>query len=117
MILNFGHTLGHAIEKYYNYGKYTHGEAISIGMYGITKLGEQLGITKAGESEKIKEILIRYNLPTEDEVEIKDLIEIMKTDKKNISGVLNFIFLKEIGEVEIVKIKEEELDFQRITNN
>ena len=111
MILNFGHTLGHAIEKYYNYGKYTHGEAISIGMYGITKLGEQLGITKKGESEKIKEILIRYNLPTEDEVEIKDLIEIMKTDKKNISGILNFIFLKEIGEVEIVKIKEEELDF------
>ncbi|MCS5420999.1 MULTISPECIES: 3-dehydroquinate synthase [Psychrilyobacter] len=109
MILNFGHTLGHAIEKYYNYGKYTHGEAISIGMYDITKLGERLGITKPGVSDKIKEILKKYNLPIEDEVEIKDLIEIMKTDKKNISGILNFIFLSEIGKVEIKKVGEEEI--------
>ena len=109
MILNYGHTLGHAIEKYYNYTKYTHGEAISIGMYEITKLGERLGITKLGESEKIKKILEMYNLPLEDEVKQEDLIEIMKTDKKNISGVLNFIFLSEVGKVEIKKIAEEEI--------
>ena len=109
MILNFGHTLGHAIEKYYNYTKYTHGEAISIGMYEITRLGERLNITKLGESEKIKEILQNYNLPIEDEVKLKDLVEIMKTDKKNISGVLNFIFLSEIGEVKIKKVAEEEI--------
>jgi 3-dehydroquinate synthase len=109
MILNFGHTLGHAIEKYYNYTKYTHGEAISIGMYEITRLGEILKITKAGESEKIKEILKNYNLPIEDEVKLEDLVEIMKTDKKNISGILNFIFLSEIGRVEIKKIAEKEI--------
>ena len=109
MILNFGHTLGHAIEKYYNYGKYTHGEAISIGMYEITKLGERLGITKIGESEKIKEILKKYELPIEDNVKLEDLIEIMKTDKKNISGILNFIFLSEIGKVEMKKVPEEEI--------
>ncbi|OQY42687.1 MAG: 3-dehydroquinate synthase [Fusobacteriia bacterium 4572_74] len=109
MILNFGHTLGHAIEKYYNYTKYTHGEAISIGMYEITRLGEKLGITKAGESDKIKQILKKYNLPIEDEVKLEDLIEIMKTDKKNISGILNFIFLSEIGKVEIKKVTEEEI--------
>lgn len=109
MILNFGHTLGHAIEKYYDYTKYTHGEAISIGMYEITRLGEKLGITNAGESKKIKEILTKYGLPIEDRVEIKDLIEIMKTDKKNISGILNFIFLSEIGKVDIKKVAEEEI--------
>ncbi|HAS79748.1 MAG TPA: 3-dehydroquinate synthase, partial [Fusobacteriaceae bacterium] len=95
--------------KYYNYTKYTHGEAISIGMYEITRLGERLNITKLGESEKIKEILQNYNLPIEDEVKLKDLVEIMKTDKKNISGILNFIFLSEVGSVEIKKISEKEI--------
>jgi len=109
MILNFGHTLGHAIEKHYNYTKYTHGEAISIGMYEITKLGEKLKITKAGESEKIKEILQNYNLPIEDKVRLEDLVEIIKTDKKNISGILNFIFLSEIGRVEVKKVGEKEI--------
>ncbi|MCK5780057.1 MAG: 3-dehydroquinate synthase [Psychrilyobacter sp.] len=110
MILNYGHTLGHAIEKHYNYGKYTHGEAISIGMYEITKISEKLGVTSANTSEKIKEILIKYRLPVEDKVETKDLIEIMKSDKKNISGILNFIFLKQIGEVEVIGVKEEKLE-------
>ncbi|WP_028855532.1 3-dehydroquinate synthase [Psychrilyobacter atlanticus] len=109
MILNFGHTLGHAIEKYYDYTKYTHGEAISIGMYEITILGEKLGITKTGESKKIKEILKKYELPIEDKVNLGDLIEIMKSDKKNISGILNFIFLSEIGKVEVKKVAEEEI--------
>lgn len=109
MILNYGHTLGHAIEKYYNFGKYIHGEAISIGMYEITRIGEKLGVTKAGESEKVKEILLKYGLPIEDKVETKELLEAMKSDKKNISGVINFILLKEVGKVEVVKIKEEEL--------
>ncbi|UUV18658.1 3-dehydroquinate synthase [Fusobacteria bacterium ZRK30] len=109
MILNFGHTLGHAIEKYYDYTKYTHGEAISIGMYEITILGEKLGITKKGESEKMKEILKKYELPIEDKVNLGDLIEIMKSDKKNISGILNFIFLSEIGKVEVKKVAEEEI--------
>ena len=110
MILNYGHTLGHAIEKYYNYGKYTHGEAISIGMYEITKLSEKLGYTKKGTSIEIKKILEKYELPITDTVSVKELVEIIKSDKKNISGVLNFIFLKEIGEVEIVKIEEETLN-------
>jgi len=109
MILNFGHTLGHAIEKYYNYTKYTHGEAISIGMYEIARLGEKLGITKVGETKKIKQILEKYNLPIEDKVKLEELIEIIKTDKKNISGVLNFIFLSEMGKVEIKKVAEEEI--------
>ncbi len=46
MLLNFGHTLGHAIEKYYNFTGYTHGEAVAIGMYKITLESEKIGITK-----------------------------------------------------------------------
>ena len=46
MILNFGHTIGHAIEQYYNFEKHSHGEAVSIGMIDIVNIGEKLGITK-----------------------------------------------------------------------
>ena len=63
MILNFGHTIGHGIEQYFNYTKYTHGEGVAIGMYWITKKSEELGITEKGTAEKIKEILIKYELP------------------------------------------------------
>ena len=54
MLLNFGHTLGHAIEQYYNYTKYTHGEAVAIGMYEITKISEAKGLTVKGTAERIK---------------------------------------------------------------
>ena len=48
MLLNFGHTLGHAIEQHYNYAKYSHGVAVAIGMYEITKVSEAKGFTKEG---------------------------------------------------------------------
>ncbi len=109
MILNFGHTLGHGIEKYYNYQKYTHGEAIAIGMYKMVKIGERLGVTPKGEATKIRKILEKYKLPLDDEVKIIDLLEVIKSDKKNISGKLNIVILKTIGEAEIMAVKDSEL--------
>ncbi|WP_195430018.1 3-dehydroquinate synthase [Clostridium sp. D46t1_190503_E9] len=103
MLLNFGHTIGHAIEQYYNYSKYTHGEAVAIGMYEITKLSEELGITKNGTKDIIKDILIKYNLPYELTIDIKEILETMKLDKKNLGNNLNLIFLKEIGDSFIYK--------------
>jgi 3-dehydroquinate synthase len=99
MLLNFGHTLGHAIETYYNYKKFTHGEGVAIGMYEISKIAENKGLTEKGVSENIKEILIQYSLPYE--VEIKDTSAILDTislDKKNIDNVLKVVLLKNIGE-------------------
>ena len=97
MLLNFGHTLGHAIEKYFKY-KYSHGEAVSLGMYDITKKSETLGITEQGTAEKIKNMLINfkinYDLPDLNWKEIKDIILL---DKKNSSGNLNLILLEKIG--------------------
>lgn len=103
MLLNFGHTIGHAIEQYFNYTKYTHGEAVAIGMYEITKLSEELGITKVGTKDIIKDILIKYELPYELTIDINELIETMKLDKKNLKNNINLIFLKEIGESFIYK--------------
>lgn len=99
MLLNFGHTLGHAIEKYYNFTGYSHGEAVAIGMYNISLKSEDEGITEKGVAEKIKEILINYDLPYK--VDIKDnnkIIDTISLDKKNIGNVLKVILLKSIGE-------------------
>ena len=99
MLLNFGHTLGHAIEKYYNFTGYSHGEAVAIGMYNISLKSEDEGITEKGVAEEIKEILINYDLPYK--VDIKDnnkIIYNISLDKKNIGNVLKVILLKSIGE-------------------
>ena len=109
MILNFGHTIGHAIEQFTNYEKYSHGEAISAGMVDITKIGEKKGFTKKDEFLKIEKLLKALNLPTEIEYPKDKISEIMKRDKKSTSDGINFVILKEIGEVEIMKIGEKEI--------
>lgn len=105
MILNFGHTLGHAIENYYNYETYTHGEAVALGMYYITQKSESLGFTEQGTSERIRKLLLNfnidYNLPV---VNMEDIKKSINLDKKNISGNINLILLKKIGEAFIKKI-------------
>ena len=99
MLLNFGHTLGHAIEKYYNFKVYSHGEAISIGMYYITLLSENLGITKKGTSDEIKEILIKYHLPYEVQLDdIESVVNTIALDKKNLGNILKVILINDIGE-------------------
>ncbi|MBQ6820081.1 MAG: 3-dehydroquinate synthase [Clostridium sp.] len=103
MILNFGHTIGHAIEKYYNYKKYTHGEAVAIGMYEITKISEKSNDTDLGTSDVIKEILLKYNLPYKLDIDINEIKETISLDKKNLNNTLNLIYINKIGESEIVK--------------
>lgn len=99
MLLNFGHTLGHAIETYYKYEKYSHGEAVAMGMYAITSMSEQLKITEQGTADKVKEVLIKNNLNYEMPlIDRNQIIEAVSHDKKNLNNKLNFILLKKIGE-------------------
>ena len=103
MLLNFGHTLAHAIEQHYNYEKYSHGEAVAIGMYEITKVSEAKGLTKEGTAERIKNILVKYNLPYKMDVDLKELLGAINLDKKKMGNDLNLIILKEIGNSKIYK--------------
>lgn len=103
MLLNFGHTIGHGIEQYYNYKKYTHGEGVAVGMYAITKISEEMGLSKKGTAKEIKDLLIQYGLPWEIDIKIDSIIEAISLDKKNIGGKLNVVLLKEIGEAFIYK--------------
>lgn len=108
MILNFGHTIGHAIEKYYNFLDFTHGQAVSIGMVHITKLSEKIGITDIGTSNKIKKLCEYFNLPTQCDIPNDVLFDICLLDKKNLNNNINLILLKNIGEYDIIKLNHAE---------
>ncbi|MCD7950528.1 MAG: 3-dehydroquinate synthase [Erysipelotrichaceae bacterium] len=99
--LNFGHTLGHALEQYYHYEKYSHGEVVSIGMVQITRIAQMKGLTKIGTSEQIKKVVTLYHLPCVANVSTADLKKAMSLDKKNIHSKLNYVLLKEIGQYEV----------------
>ena len=105
MILNFGHTLGHSIEVNYGFESYTHGEGVAIGMYAITKISEDLALTKPKTAEKIKDLLVKYNLPFETykKIDNEDIKKSISSDKKNLKGSLNVILIKDIGESFIYK--------------
>lgn len=110
MILNFGHTLGHAIEKYYNFEKYTHGEAVALGMYIITKKSEEMNLTKKGTAELIGKVLSKHNL--QHEIYLEDSESILKSislDKKSKGEFIDIILLKDIGESFIHKIRKGEM--------
>ena len=105
MLLNFGHTFGHAIELKYGY---KHGEAVSIGMLMAIKMGEDLNVTPKGCYDEIFNILKLYDLPTK-EYDYKEYLKDVFYDKKNIAGTINFIFLDKLGHAIIYKMTEAEV--------
>lgn len=104
MILNFGHTFGHAVEKMYNYETYTHGEAVAIGMSKITHATENMKYTESGTAEKLDKLLKKYDLLFDSfEFDADKAMEIICLDKKGDGNSINYIFIKSIGVCEIVK--------------
>jgi 3-dehydroquinate synthase len=103
-ILNFGHTIGHALEAVSHYGKYLHGEAISLGQIAAARLSaELLGFPQA-DVERIRVLLRRAGLPTLlllNADERPKLLAAMKLDKKVSNGEVKFVLARSIGHVEI----------------
>jgi len=101
-ILNFGHSIGHAIETVHNYETYLHGEAIAIGMVAEARLGEHLGLTVAGTADRIVACLTDAGLPTEyGDWRNPGLIEAMRRDKKNEGEGLAFSLVTQLGECKL----------------
>lgn len=98
LLLNFGHTLAHTIEQYCHYERESHGEAVAIGMYQLTKLSEEKGLTREGAANRIGNVLESYGLPTAAGLPLKELIEAMTLDKKNLDSKLRLVLLHEIGD-------------------
>lgn len=100
MMLNFGHTLGHSIEKLMNFTGISHGQAVAIGMSLIT--------TNKEVKDVLDKILHKYNLRTEIDIPVTKLIDAARNDKKAVRDGINIVVVDKIGEAEIKKITFEE---------
>jgi len=101
-ILNFGHTIGHAIENISGYGKYLHGEAISIGQVAAARLSETVDGLPGADVNRIRELFARAGLPTAIALNFprrKKLLAAMQLDKKVSGGEIRFVLAKKIGRV------------------
>ncbi|HLS91081.1 MAG TPA: 3-dehydroquinate synthase [Limnochordia bacterium] len=108
-ILNFGHTVGHALEAATGYRRFTHGEAISIGMVVEAELSAALGLIGPGDVSRIREMLARFGLPVDAQgVPYEKVQEAMRLDKKVKDGRLRFALLDGIGSCRIVSDVSEE---------
>lgn len=114
--LNFGHTIGHAVERASNY-QLKHGEAVSIGMVAETRLAEILGIAHKGLAERIAVPLKTWGLPTSlpPSMTHEDFLPFMRVDKKKRDGRINFALPVEIGQIKTgVSLPPDELPLQEI---
>jgi 3-dehydroquinate synthase len=91
-LLNFGHTLGHALENQY---ELSHGQAISIGMTYASHIAEKL--TGFKEAERVIKVLEKYNLPTHAAFDKKKVFDVLKMDKKRERKEMNYVLLEKIG--------------------
>jgi len=103
MILNFGHTLGHAIEALTKYSQFIHGEAVAIGMVYAAKLSQQLGKCPEEIPKRIMELVKKCGLPVDlPDLDPQAIVESLYHDKKTMNNKIKFILVKKIGEIEIV---------------
>ena len=110
MLLNFGHTLGHAIEKLGDFSAITHGKAVAIGMVLMARAGEQNGYTEKGSAERMIRLCEKYQLPTEWNAAFSDMAEAAKGDKKTAGSDINLVLLKTIGDSFTLRLPLEELN-------
>jgi len=108
-LLNLGHTFGHAIETEQGYGapgndNLNHGEAVAVGMVLAARLSAQLGMSSAEDTEQLRALLVRFELPVEIPAGLAPaaLLARMRLDKKNIAGRLRLVLWRGIGQAEVV---------------
>jgi 3-dehydroquinate synthase len=103
MVLNFGHTLGHAIEALTEYSTWKHGEAVAVGMVYAARLSQMQGKCSADVVSRIEHLTTRFGLPTHlPQFAPEEFIETMSLDKKVRDGKIKFVLVRAIGSVEIV---------------
>lgn len=108
-ILNFGHTIGHAIESLTGYAQYLHGEAVALGMLIEAQLGEALGITPAEVVRELQAVLQAAGFPlAKPDLSGEAMLESMFHDKKVDRGRLRFVFPTRMGEVSITPVEDTE---------
>jgi 3-dehydroquinate synthase len=105
--LNFGHTLGHALEKAY---KVRHGEAVSVGMAAAARLSVARGLLPENDLRRLEDLLIDYGLPVKMQIEGNLVLDGLRKDKKREDETIRFVLLDAIGSAKIVPIRISELE-------
>jgi 3-dehydroquinate synthase len=100
-ILNYGHTVGHALEALTHYRRYKHGEAVAIGMVSAALIGEEIGVTPQDATAVIVAGLRSARLPVAfpEDIQSAAILETAQRDKKTLAGRLRFVLARRIGEV------------------
>ena len=103
-ILNFGHTVGHAIEAAGRYGRYHHGESIALGMRVAADISRQKKLCKASDAASVGDLLSNIGLPRRiEKIKTANILNYMKHDKKFRSGKNRFVLMTKIGKVRILE--------------
>lgn len=104
MLLNFGHTVGHAIEKLYNY-KVSHGECVINGMYYAVNLSNKFGFLSNEDTKKALEFLALSGVQQKSDFSKEEILSVMKSDKKASGEFVNFVFTSGFAKGVIKKVK------------
>src|SRR5215470_9043931 len=102
-VLNFGHTIGHALEAATGYRHFLHGEAVGWGMVAAARIAADLGCCPPDVHERIREAVLRWGKLPAVTVQTAKAIKLMRSDKKTEAGVIHFVLPTRIGHVEVVK--------------
>ena len=101
-ILNFGHTMAHAIEEETGYVRYHHGEAVAIGMMGAAYISQELGRIGEDVLERVRRLMQRLQLPTQAEgCTVEHMYRSIFRDKKTVNGKVNWVLMDAVGKVGI----------------
>jgi len=109
-LLNFGHTIGHALEAQGGFSRLTHGEAVSLGMVAMLRAGQALGLTEPAEAQRVIELLGRLGLPVDlDAQPLAAAFRFVALDKKRRNKHLRAVFMRRVGSTVVHEITQTEL--------
>jgi len=110
ILLNYGHTIGHALESSTEYGRFMHGEGVAIGMMGAARIAYGMGMIPQETVDQQERLLKRFNLPTAAPgVPVEGIFRAMSLDKKTQDGRNRWVLLEEVGKAVVRRDVPQEL--------
>jgi shikimate kinase/3-dehydroquinate synthase len=109
-LLNFGHTVGHALEAEGGFHRLTHGEAVSLGMIAALRVGARLGVTSEETAKRVAALLGRLGLPVDlDAQPVEKALPLVGLDKKRRAGAVRFVLVHGLGEAGVHPVRPDDL--------
>ncbi|HEY0954328.1 MAG TPA: 3-dehydroquinate synthase [Roseateles sp.] len=109
-ILNFGHTIGHAIEAGMGYGEWLHGEAVACGMVLAADLSHRMGLMPAGFVQRLRRLVERAGLPVQPpRLGAERYLQLMRVDKKAEAGAIRFVLIEALGRAGVHAVPDERI--------